>query len=196
MLSNSYVAMLALSGPAAGVTQEERNKGMFMQVGMMVFFGIIFYVMLIRPQQKRAKEQSKMLNELAAGDKVTTSSGIVGIVVGINPQDYRHDGLAEGPVSPLDGMAFQRHWESRAFELGGGGYMAPGQLVGDFIRGQASAALGSVEPSYKPGVHLTDLGQRKHASLPLYAIDAIREALPAFERQIKGFNMPDDIRNF
>ena len=116
-----------------------------------------------------------------------------GIVVGINPQDYRQDGLAEGPVSPLDGMAFQRHWESRAFELGGGGYMAPGQLVGDFIRGQASAALGSVEPSYKPGVHLTDLGQRKHASLPLYAIDAIREALPAFERQIKGFNMPDAV---
>ncbi len=116
-----------------------------------------------------------------------------GIVVGINPQDYRKDGLAEGPVSPLDGMAFQRHWESRAFELGGGTYMAPGQLAGDFIRGQASAVLGAVEPSYKPGVHLTDLGQRDHASLPLYAIDAIREALPAFERQIKGFNMPDAV---
>ena len=116
-----------------------------------------------------------------------------GIVVGINPQDYRQDGLTEGPVSPLDGMAFQRHWESRAFELGGGGYMAPGQLVGDFIRGQASAVLGAVEPSYKPGVHLTDLGRREHASLPLYAIDAIREALPAFERQIKGFNMPDAV---
>ena len=116
-----------------------------------------------------------------------------GIVVGINPQDYRQDGLAEGPVSPLDGMAFQRHWESRAFELGGGAYMAPGQLVGDFIRGQASAVLGSVEPSYKPGVRLTDLGRREHASLPLYAIDAIREALPAFERQIKGFNMPDAV---
>ncbi len=116
-----------------------------------------------------------------------------GIVVGINPQDYRQDGLAEGPVSPLDGMAFQRHWESRAFELGGGAYMAPGQLVGDFIRDQASAVLGSVEPSYKPGVHLTDLGRREHASLPLYAIDAIREALPAFERQIKGFNMPDAV---
>ncbi len=116
-----------------------------------------------------------------------------GIVVGINPQDYRQDGLTDGPVSPLDGMAFQRHWESRAFELGGGGYMAPGQLVGDFIRGQASGVLGSVEPSYKPGVHLTDLGRRGHASLPLYAIDAIREALPAFERQIKGFNMPDAV---
>ncbi len=78
MLSNSYVAMLA-----AGGSPEDPKKAMFMQVGMMVFFGIIFYVMLIRPQQKRAKEQSKMLNELAAGDKVTTSSGIVGIVVGI-----------------------------------------------------------------------------------------------------------------
>ena len=116
-----------------------------------------------------------------------------GIVVGINPQDYRQDGLAEGPVSPLDGMAFQRHWESRAFELGGGAYVAPAQLVGDFIRGQASAVLGAVEPSYKPGVHLTDLGRREHASLPLYAIDAIREALPAFERQIKGFNMADAV---
>ena len=116
-----------------------------------------------------------------------------GIVVGINPQDYRQDGLAEGPVSPLDGMAFQRHWESRAFELGGGAYVAPAQLVGDFIRGQASAVLGAVEPSYKPGVHLTDLGRREHASLPLYAIDAIREALPAFERQIQGFNRPDAV---
>jgi uncharacterized FAD-dependent dehydrogenase len=116
-----------------------------------------------------------------------------GIVVGINPQDYRQDGLAEGPVSPLDGMAFQRHWESRAFELGGGAYVAPAQLVGDFIRGQASVVLGAVEPSYKPGVHLTDLGRREHASLPLYAIDAIREALPAFERQIQGFNRPDAV---
>ena len=116
-----------------------------------------------------------------------------GIVVGIAPQDYRQDGLVDGPVNPLDGIAFQRHWESRAFELGGGGYVAPGQLVGDFIRGQSSRALGSVEPSYQPGVHLTDLGRREHTSLPLYAIDAIREALPAFERQIKGFSMPDAV---
>jgi preprotein translocase subunit YajC len=83
MLSNSYVAMLALGGPPAGASPEEQKKAMFMQLGMMVFFGIIFYVMLIRPQQKRAKEQSKMLNELKAGDKVTTTSGIVGVVVGI-----------------------------------------------------------------------------------------------------------------
>ena len=114
-----------------------------------------------------------------------------GIVVGLTPQDYAIDRSAVGPVNPLDGIAFQRHWESRAFELGGGGYQAPGQLVGDFIRGQRSSAFGSVMPSYKPGVTLTDLGAKDRSSLPDYAIDAIREALPAFERQIKGFAMPD-----
>jgi uncharacterized FAD-dependent dehydrogenase len=116
-----------------------------------------------------------------------------GIVVGIAPQDYRQDQAATGPVNPLDGVAFQRHWESRAFELGGGGYQAPGQLVGDFIKGQRSAVLGSVEPSYKPGVLLTDLNQRGRASLPDDALAAIREALPAFDRQIKGFAMPDAV---
>jgi uncharacterized FAD-dependent dehydrogenase len=112
-----------------------------------------------------------------------------GIVVGISPQDYRQDADATGTVNPLDGLAFQRRWESRAFELGGGGYQAPGQLVGDFIKGQRSAAFGQVMPSYKPGVHLTDLA----SSLPPYVIAAIREALPAFERQIKGFSMPDAV---
>ena len=116
-----------------------------------------------------------------------------GIVVGISPQDYRQDGLTDGPVSPLDGMAFQRFWESRAYELGGGTYEAPGQLVGDFIKGRPSKALGSVQPSYKPGVHLTDLAQLGNGSLPDYALAAIREALPAFEKQIKGFSMPDAV---
>jgi uncharacterized FAD-dependent dehydrogenase len=116
-----------------------------------------------------------------------------GLVVGIAPQDYRQDGKADGPVSPLDGIAFQRFWESRAFELGGGTYEAPGQLVGDFIKGQISSAFGSVLPSYQPGVRLTDLGQPGNAALPDYAIDALREALPAFERQIKGFNLPDAV---
>ena len=114
-----------------------------------------------------------------------------GIVVGISPQDYRQDGRGDGPVNPLDGVAFQRQWESRAFELGGGNYLAPGQLVGDFIRRQKSAVLGSVEPSYKPGVWLTDLADPRQPSLPVYALDAIREALPAFDKQIKGFAMPD-----
>lgn len=104
-----------------------------------------------------------------------------GIVVGITPADY--------PGHPLAGIAFQQQWESRAFELGGGTYDAPGQLVGDFIAGRASTTLGSVTPSYKPGVLLGDLS----TSLPDYAIAAIREALPAFDKQIRGFAMNDAV---
>ncbi len=116
-----------------------------------------------------------------------------GIVVGIAPQDYRQDRRQEGAVNPLDGVAFQRQWERRAFELGGGGYLAPAQLVGDFIRRQRSSAVGAVLPSYKPGVHFTDLAEPGRGSLPDDALDAIREALPAFERQIKGFAMADAV---
>ena len=104
-----------------------------------------------------------------------------GIVVGVTPEDF--------PGGPLAGVEFQRQWESRAFELGGGNYDAPGQLVGDFLKGQASTQLGAVEPSYKPGVHLGDLA----TSLPDYAIEAIREALPEFDKQIKGFAMNDAV---
>ncbi|MBS0443539.1 MAG: NAD(P)/FAD-dependent oxidoreductase [Proteobacteria bacterium] len=116
-----------------------------------------------------------------------------GIVVGITPEDYRQDGASEGAVNPLDGIAFQRALESRAYALGGENYDAPGQRVGDFLAGKASRGFGSVEPSYKPGVHPTDLGERGNESLPPYAIAAIREALPAFERQIRGFAMPDAV---
>jgi uncharacterized FAD-dependent dehydrogenase len=117
-----------------------------------------------------------------------------GIVVGLTPEDYRQDGKTDGsPVNPLDGMAFQRIWESRAYELGEGGYRAPGALVGDFIKRQRSKVLGHVEPSYKPGVTLTDLQQKNRGSLPDYCLDAIREALPAFERQIRGFSMADAV---
>jgi uncharacterized FAD-dependent dehydrogenase len=116
-----------------------------------------------------------------------------GIVVGIAPQDYRQDGASQGPVNPLDGMRFQRQWESRAFELGEGGYQAPGQLVGDFLRQQRSTTLGSVLPSYKPGVRLTDLAEPGRESLPSYALEAIRESIPAFERQIPGFAMADAV---
>lgn len=104
-----------------------------------------------------------------------------GIVVGITPED--------SPGNPLAGIEFQRHWEARAYELGGRDYSAPAQLVGDFIKGIPSRQLGTVEPSYQPGVRLTDLA----SSLPAYAIEAIREALPAFERQIKGFSMYDAV---
>jgi len=116
-----------------------------------------------------------------------------GIVVGISPQDYRQRPGDAGAVNPLDGVAFQRVWESRAYALGGGGYVAPAQLVGDFIKGQRSSALGGVLPSYTPGVRLTDLAEAGQASLPDYALEAIREALPAFERKIKGFSMPDAV---
>lgn len=105
-----------------------------------------------------------------------------GIVVGINPeQDF--------PGGPLAGVEFQERLESRAYELGGRDYCAPAQLVGDFIRGVPSSELGEVEPSYKPGVRLGDLA----ASLPDYAIEAIREALPAFGKQIRGFDRDDAV---
>ena len=115
-----------------------------------------------------------------------------GIVVGISPQDYRQT-PGDGTVSPLDGMAFQRQWESRAYELGGGGYLAPGALVGDFIKGQPSTAMGGVQPSYKPGVHFTALADPQRPSLPPYVLAAIREALPAFDKQIPGFSLPDAV---
>jgi uncharacterized protein len=104
-----------------------------------------------------------------------------GIVVGITPDDY--------PGDPMAGIAFQRALESKAYELGGSTYEAPGQLVGDFLEGKPSTEFRSVLPSYKPGVHLTDLAE----SLPAYAIEAIREAIPAFEKQIPGFSMKDAV---
>ncbi len=107
-----------------------------------------------------------------------------GIVVNVDPADYGGDAS-----HPLAGIEFQRQLESRAFALGGGTYEAPAQLVGDFLAGRPSTKLGAVEPSYKPGVHLTDLS----TALPPYAIAAMREALPAFGRQIKGFDMSDAV---
>jgi uncharacterized FAD-dependent dehydrogenase len=105
-----------------------------------------------------------------------------GIVVGITPQ-------ADYPGHPLAGMELQRRWESAAFAAGGGTYAAPGQLVGDFVAGTPSTVLGDVVPSYRPGVTPADLS----ICLPGYAIEAIREALPAFGRQIKGFDRPDAV---
>jgi uncharacterized FAD-dependent dehydrogenase len=103
-----------------------------------------------------------------------------GLVVGIDPaRDY--------PDGPLAGIALQRHWESMAFEAGGGTYAAPGQRVGDFLAGRPSTALGEVAPSYKPGVVMTDLAH----CLPAFAVEAIREALPAFGRQIARYDHPD-----
>ena len=104
-----------------------------------------------------------------------------GIVVGIDPRDY--------PGDPLAGIALQRQLESHAFVLGGGNYEAPGQLVGDFVAGRPSKALGSVNPSYQPGVVMGDLS----SALPGYAIEAMREAFPAFGRKIRGFDTHDAV---
>ena len=105
------------------------------------------------------------------------------IVVNVNPADFPGDARE----NPLAGIDFQRHWESQAFIAGGGDYSAPAQRVGDFLAGRASTHLGTVEPSYTPGVHPTDLAQ----CLPDYVVTALREALPAFARQIRGFAMDD-----
>ena len=136
-----------------------------------------------------------------------------GMVVGIDPPDYPLDttswqaafGETEGAqlaqeaqqmaqqqppaTHPLAGIVLQRQLESRAYEVGGANYEAPGQLVGDFLAQRPSSTWGSVLPSYKPGVHLTDLSR----VLPEYAVTAMREALPAFGRKIKGYDMPDAV---
>ncbi|ARV20085.1 hypothetical protein AEP_03160 [Curvibacter sp. AEP1-3] len=136
-----------------------------------------------------------------------------GMVVGIDPPDYPDDEAAfvhafgdekgkrytaeatamkandPKAAHPMSGIALQRQLESGAYTLGGGTYEAPGQLVGDFIAAKPSSEFGSVTPSYKPGVKLGDLAP----SLPAYAIEAMREALPVFGRKIKGFDMADAV---
>ena len=134
-----------------------------------------------------------------------------GLVVGITPADFplqfpqdaplwtaafgdtegpRYAAQAEalarqGQTHPLAGIVLQRDLEARAFQLGGGTYEAPGQLVGDFVAARPSTALAEVEPSYQPGLRLADLG----AALPAYAIEAMREAIPVFGRKIPGYDM-------
>jgi hypothetical protein len=106
------------------------------------------------------------------------------IVVGIDPSDYSEDGAQ---TNVLAGIEFQRKLEEKAFLMGGESYDAPVQLVGDFLAGRKTGEHGQVIPSYKPGVTFCDLSE----ALPAYAVDAIREALPAFEKKIKGFSMND-----
>lgn len=105
-----------------------------------------------------------------------------GIVVGITPEvDY--------PGHPLAGVEFQRQLESQAFVLGGSNYSAPGQLIGDFLANRPSTQFGEVMPSYTPGVHLTNLD----TALPEFAITAMREAIPAFAKQVAGFDLADGV---
>jgi hypothetical protein len=104
------------------------------------------------------------------------------IVVGIDPEtDY--------PGHPLAGIDLQRALEERAYEVGGKNYDAPAQLVGDFLRDKPSKELGAVIPSYKPGIRLCNLTE----VLPPFAIAAIREAIPEFNKQIQGFSMNDAV---
>ena len=105
-----------------------------------------------------------------------------GLVVNVTPE-------VDFPGHPLAGIEFQRYWESKAYEAGGSTYAAPAQLVGDFIAGRPSTSFGKVQPSYQPGVHLTDLS----LCLPEFVVSALRESLPAFGRQIRGFDMADAI---
>jgi hypothetical protein len=107
------------------------------------------------------------------------------LVVNVEPEDFPGDYRQ----NPLAGIDFQRHWESQAFIAGGGSYDAPAQRVGDFLAGRPSTALGKVDPSYQPGVHMTDLS----TCAPDYVIAALREAIPAFDKQIQGFAMADAI---
>jgi uncharacterized FAD-dependent dehydrogenase len=105
-----------------------------------------------------------------------------GIVVGITPEvDY--------PDHPLAGMELQRQLEGNAFVLGGSNYNAPGQLIGDFLANRPSTKFGEVTPSYTPGVHLTNLD----TALPEFAITAMREAIPEFAKQVKGFDLADGV---
>ncbi|EOW3977839.1 NAD(P)/FAD-dependent oxidoreductase [Vibrio parahaemolyticus] len=104
------------------------------------------------------------------------------IVVGISPEvDY--------PDDPLAGIRFQRELESNAYKLGGENYDAPAQKIGDFLKGRDPSQLGDVEPSFTPGIKLTDLSK----ALPPFAVEAIREAIPAFDRKIKGFASEDGL---
>ena len=127
-----------------------------------------------------------------------------GMVVAIAPDDYPHtsdafeaalggtygvEAYGPGQYHPLAGVVYQRQLESGAYVLGGSSYNAPGQLVGDFLAQKASKELGSVQPSYKPGVTLTDL----RGALPAYVTDAMREALPQFGRKIRGYDMHDAV---
>ncbi len=107
------------------------------------------------------------------------------LVVNVEPKDFPRD----VQIDPLSGMDFQRHWEEVAFVAGGSSYAAPAQKVGDFLAGRPSTGPGEVLPSYTPGVHWTDLS----ACLPAYVIDTLREALPAFDQQIRGFAMDDAV---
>jgi len=105
-----------------------------------------------------------------------------GFMVDVSPQDY-------GGTGPLAGIAFQRKWETQAFAVGGGGYRAPVQTIGDFLDGRPTKELGSVPSSYEPGITPADLRD----CLPPFVVATLREAIPAIERTLRGFALPDAV---
>lgn len=104
------------------------------------------------------------------------------LLVGVEPSDF-------GSEHPLAGFEFQRQMERAAYALGGGDYRAPAQLVGDFLARRGSTALGEVNPSYLPGVTLTDLRE----CLPTFVSESLAAALPTFGRQLRGFDRSDAV---
>lgn len=114
-----------------------------------------------------------------ARDKENANSALL---VGIGPEDFES-------AHPLAGMYYQRKWEKKAFEVGGGNYFAPAQLVGDFLKDQPSKTMGKVNPSYKPGVTPADLRE----CLPEYVAESLKEALVALDKKLKGFAMEDAV---
>ncbi len=132
-----------------------------------------------------ASEQGRLVTNGMSQYSRKERNANAGIVVGVTPDDFPGDAM----TNPLAGIAFQRHWEEQAFLAGGSSWMAPAQLVGDFLAQRPSTRLGAIVPSYKPGVTPTDLT----LCLPEYATTAMREALGAFGRQIEGFSMDDAV---
>jgi len=104
------------------------------------------------------------------------------LLVTLNPKDFPGDG-------PLSGMYWQRSIEEAAFLAGGGNYRAPAQKVGDFLAGRPSEKAGSVEPTYQPGVTWCDL----NTCLPQKITNALKQALPQLDGNLKGFADPDAV---
>ncbi|MBU3916476.1 hypothetical protein KKA14_13160, partial [bacterium] len=127
-----------------------------------------------------ASEESRLATNGMSESNRNCKNSNSALLVNVGPKDFASE-------HPLAGIEFQRLWENRAFIAGGGGYRAPAQLVGDFLNHKASNRFESVAPTYKPGVTLTSL----ETCLPDYVINAIREALPIFDRKIKGFACRD-----
>ena len=136
-------------------------------------------------------EKSVVTNGMSYHDRSGKNANSA-LLVDVHPEDY--PGVE---TDPLAGIYFQEEIERKAYEAGGGGYFAPVQLVGDFLKGESGSAGSSreagpnaaVEPTYLPGVRQADLSE----CLPDYVIESMREALPKMGEKIAGFDMDDAV---